>query len=512
MDNSKPRYFTYAWIILGVSFIFKFFYASTFPLVPDETNYWQWSRYLDWGYYDQAPMIAWLIRFFTTFTGQTELGVRLPSISATLITSIYIILICRKYLSDKTAFHTMLAMNSILLFNAGGLLATADAIQSLGWTGACYHIMRAYDENRLKDWIFGGLWFGFAMLSKYSGVLFGLFAFSFGLMNREKRKLLWSYKPYLGAILSVIVFIPVLYWNQENGWASARHVLYLGGGKTKALFNIKYFFDYLGGQMAVLSPIIFVFICTAWIKALKQDKWFYKYLFFTSALMAGFFGLLSLHSRIYANWPAPAYAGGIILAAHFYCDNREKFLGIEKRKIWFAGIIFSFITTSILLIQLNYRVLPLNADLDRISREISGWKEAGIVVKDAMDSMPQKDKSFYFAAKYQTASELAFYTPGQPFPASINRWSRPNVYDFWFFDEDLIGQDGVGLLLRKSRIKKLEEVFQRVELYRELDVKRDGLFVRKLYIVKCFGFKGGLRWKPKDGSDIRYEGPKKKIK
>lgn len=510
MNKTDKKYFAYALAILGISFIFKLIYATTFPLIPDETNYWQWSRYIDWGYYDQAPMIAWLIRFFTNILGHTELAVRLPSITASFITSIYIVLICKRYFSPKTAFHTMIAMNSVLIFAAGGLLATADGIQALGWTGATYHILRAYDKNKLSDWIFGGLWFGFGMLSKYSAVLFGLFAFLYGLSSREKRELLLSYKPYLGASLSVLVFIPVLYWNMENEWASARHVLYIGGGKTKALINLKYFFEYLGSQAGIISPILFIFVCAAWIKSVKLNDWHVKYLLFTSAFMALFFGVLSIHSRIYANWPAPAYIGGMILASHFYASNRDKIFKTEKRYIWCAGIVFSFIITSLLLLQLNFKFLPLSADADRISREISGWKEAGLKIGKLMESMPDKENTFYFALKYQTASELAFYTPGNPYPACINKWSRPNVYDFWFFDQDLIGKDGVGMLTSKDKLKRLHKVFERVEEPVIVKVYRDELFIRDIYLVKCFNFKGGLRWKPKDGADIRYQGPKSK--
>ena len=507
MKNTESKYIYYAWIILGIAFLSRIFYASTFPLIPDETNYWQWSRYLDFGYYDQSPMIGWAIRFFTSFLDHTELAVRLPSICSTFITGIYIILLCRRYLSDKTAFHCMIAVNAILIFNAGAILATADALQALGWTGATYHLLKAYDEDKLSEWMYGGFWFGFGMLSKYSACLIGVFALLYGLSSAEKRIRLKSFKPYLGAIFGIIIFSPVILWNIKYDWASARHVLYLGGGDTKGFLHIKYLIEYIGSQAGVISPVIFFFIIAAWLKSIKESSWTLNYLFYTSASMIIFFALLSIHSRMFANWPSPGYIAGVILTCHYFAENREKIFKIEKRYIWYFGLILSFIPTILLLIQLNKRILPLPASTDRISREVSGWKEAGREAKKFMDSMPDKTNTFYFGLKYQTASELAFYTPGKPYTVCINKWSRPNVYDFWFKDKDLLKKDGIGLLISKNKLNNLKQVFESVGDVKTIKVYREGLFIREIYIVKCFGFKGGLRWKPKDNSDIRYLGP-----
>src|SRR5437016_2885034 len=35
--------------------------AAFFPLMPEEAYHWDFSRHLDWSYYDHPPMIAWSI-------------------------------------------------------------------------------------------------------------------------------------------------------------------------------------------------------------------------------------------------------------------------------------------------------------------------------------------------------------------------------------------------------------------------------------------------------------------
>ena len=54
--------------------------AAWTPLTFDEAYYWMWSKHLAGGYYDHPPMVALVIRLGTMIAGDTELGVRLVSI------------------------------------------------------------------------------------------------------------------------------------------------------------------------------------------------------------------------------------------------------------------------------------------------------------------------------------------------------------------------------------------------------------------------------------------------
>ncbi|MCI5211143.1 MAG: hypothetical protein D3910_20700 [Candidatus Electrothrix sp. ATG2] len=122
--------------------------------------------------------------------------------------------------------------------------------------------------------------------------------------------------------------------------------------------------------------------------------------------------------------------------------------------------------------------------------------------------MERSDETFIFGLRYQLASELAFYMKGQPRTASINRWSRPNVYDFWFKDEMLLGKDAVGIFEHEPVITVLPQVFERVDPVVKVTLQRTGPWfgeetVHTLYLARCYGFKGGLAWVPKSPGDVR---------
>ena len=92
----------------------------------------------------------------------------------------------------------------------------------------------------------------------------------------------------------------------------------------------------------------------------------------------------------------------------------------------------------------------------------------GTGVADVFKNMPSPDNTFIFGLNYQISSELAFYVPGHPYTVSINRWSRPNVYEYWWQDSDLLGLDAVGCISNHFDKLKLLEVFDRVEVARSL--------------------------------------------
>ena len=202
MKSDTDRfYLTSAWLwIIGFT-LFRFAYSGLFHLVPDETNYWQWSRHLALGYHDQAPFIAWAIRLSTTIFGNTEIGVRLPSVIATAVASGYLIGIARRWIGARAAWNTALMSQATLIFNVGGLLATPDSLQAAAWAAASYHVARGYEENTWSQWLIAGIWFGIGMLSKYTMVIFLPCAYLYGLISQKHRNRLMAPRPYVSLLL-----------------------------------------------------------------------------------------------------------------------------------------------------------------------------------------------------------------------------------------------------------------------------------------------------------------------
>jgi len=499
------------WILLALGLIIRIVISAHFLLVPDETNYWQWSRYLDLGYQDHPPMIAWTIWLSTHLFGQNELAVRLPTNVGVTVAFCYMAFLAARMFSWQTAFQVVLLTQGILLFNGAALIATPDGMLLPCWAGACFHAARALKEKSNGQWLVTGIWFGLGLLSKYTMLLFLPSLLLCILFIREYRLRLFHFAPWAGLLLGMVLFIPVLIWNSRNEWATFRHVLYMGGIDTSAFFSTRYIGDFLAEQFAVLSPLVFFLLLAAWMRrpSLRtQQDTDRQFLVWTSLPTFLIFLLLSLHSRVYGNWPAAGYLTAMVLIAATYSDTLASSLRGRSRLLWKLTVVTAYLITLPILVQLVYPLLPVPVKYDRTARETKGWDELGSAMGNVVDIAGGAGKPFIFALRYQLASEMAFYMPGQPQTVSINRWARPNVYDYWFDDSMLLGHDGVGLIGHKEYIDVLKQVFERVELERELAVYRTSPWlgrelVNTFYIVRAYGFKGGLRWKPRDTEDIR---------
>lgn len=510
--QTDAQYMRWAWLLIVVCAIGRLLYAQGFLLVPDETNYWQWARHLDWSYHDQAPMIAWTIYICTWLLGHTELAVRLPSIIAMTVASAYLVLMARYWFSARIAWHTALLSQSILLFNVGALLATSDGLQAAGWAAACYHAARAFESDQWRQWLLGGIWFGFGMLSKYTMVLFLPCILAYALLSAVHRKRMAGLKPYVACAIGLVMFLPVIFWNASHDWNSVRHVAHIGGADEGFSVNFKFFGDYVGSQAALLTPLVFLLICAAWIKVWRgrypRQQWIYAYLFYTSFPVVAGFALMSFHTRIYGNWPGAGYVTAILLATAFWCLPRSQTThalssDASPRKIWWWSTGSAYLLTGLILLQVMFSVLPIPPHLDRSTHEAIGWDHLGRQVARIQAQMPQPDRTFLYGLKYQIASELAFYVPGQPYTVSINRWNRPNVYDYWWQDSDLIGADAIGVLDDDQSRERLLTIFERVNAPEAVVIHHRDVPIRTFYIYRCEGFKGGLRWIPSRSQDVR---------
>lgn len=505
-------------IIIGFT-VFRAVYAGFFPLAADEAYYWQWSRYMAPGYYDHSPMIAWTIRMATWLFGHTEFAVRLPTVLAVGMASVYLMAMANRWFSPQIAVALVVLTQSILIFNVGALLATPDGLLALGWAGASYHLARGYEDNRWSQWLWGGFWFGFGLLSKYTMAIFPVLVFCYGIFSEKHRRRLGGCRPWIGFMAGMLMFAPVIYWNSRHHWHTFRHVGHMGGVDEGFRFTLRFFGDYIGAQAALLSPVVFVLILWAWMIAYRQKEWIYRYLFWTSCPVFLFFMVLSFKSRVYGNWPATGYLTASVLIAVFFGQKSEDTSGTwtvrRNPKLWKWALGTSYLFTGLILLYNVWPALPIPQSLDRVALEMAGWKELGQEAKRLYDTMPNKEKTFYFARKYQDASQLAFYTPGRPRTVSINRWDRPNQYDFWQSDDAYLGWDAVGVTGESMVYKKdLEQVFDRVEgpvkveAYRDLSATwrfPDEEPMKVFFLFRAYHFNGGLRWRPPNDADIRAD-------
>lgn len=421
--------------------------AGLVPLLPYETYYWEWSRRPAPSYFDHPPAISAVIAFGTALFGDTRVGVRFGAVLLSLVGSVASIALTRRLADGKAALVSALALSVMPMAAAGLLLATPDAPLLAAFAVATWALIRALENEpgsmrEIGWWCATGLALGAALLSKYTAVLLPAgVLLGFAVDPRLRRRLLTP-GPWIGLGLGLAAFSPVIMWNAQLGWPSFAFQLdhgFGGGGSdarllTGLLGSVNRVFEYLGGQLGLVSPILFVLMGTSVILALRgglrgQGDSRKTVLASVAILVFGTFALSALRRHVEPNWPAPAYVAGIVLLG-----ARWKVVNVRWLRwgLWLGAVLVVGI-----YVQALMSALPIDARRDPIAQG-HGWESLAEVTEVARaEFLGAGCPSVHVATnRYQEASELAFHLPGHPAVFSLNVRRRSNQYAVWPGFED----------------------------------------------------------------------------
>jgi len=422
MINKPFSYSNRLLLVLAIKscIIILFILFAGLRLGPDEAQYWTWSKALDLGYYSKPPGIAWQIGLGTLIFGNTESGIRIVSVLiafAQAFAIYHLALACQ--LRSHTAFWSGIIMAFCPVGIFGSIFAITDGGLLLFWTVACILLVHGLKRFSFPNPIWIGLCIAAGALFKWSIYIFWIYAFllyslSFPFQN-------WYKKFFLGASLSLLGLLPSIYWNWSHDWATFRHVgSTLNGGHGPNEGN---FFEFIGSQALLLSPIFFGLLLCAYKYALKTFKNLDLSLVFCllfSCVTLCLFSFLSLFQKLQGNWILFAYPTGIVLIGWYCCEVNMYALKWLK-----GGSVFSIALSSMILcwpsFTINYRKSPFKHNL--------GWYELN---QSLQMHGYDPDTHFLVSDKYQTTSILSFYSEGQKRAYFLNlEGNRKNQFSYW---------------------------------------------------------------------------------
>jgi 4-amino-4-deoxy-L-arabinose transferase-like glycosyltransferase len=428
--------------------------------------------------------------------GDNLMGVRMPALCCGLLLSLlgawFGLRLARDAgqaaQGDSLALWSVAAFNSILLFAVGGLLMVHDSLQVAFWVLALMALLKVAETGGGAWWLLFALLGGLGVLSKYTGAFLlpcALLALATHPALRLRLRGPW---PWLALALGAAVCSPILIWNAQNGFPSFIHVLGLGGGDPSRVTHAA-LGEFLGGQAGLATPVLFVLVAIAWGDGLRrrfkgQDTPLEWILWCVSAPVFLFFLLLSLRSRVEANWPAPAWWGGVLLAG-LWLLKRGKLWGGWSR----LGLGLALLLSLLVYAQAVHAWLPIPAsrpNLDAVAR-VAGWDELGQRVQARLEALPG---GFVGAATYQNEAELSFLLPEHPQVLVVGREVLNHQYRFWNHPEEHLGQDAIVVAENQGEADRMAACFQRFTKLEVYDFRRHGNRVRHQEIYWGRGFKG----------------------
>ena len=384
--------------------------AAWTPLTFDEAYYWIWSKHLAGGYYDHPPGVAAVIRLGTLIAGDSEIGVRLVSILLALPMSWAIFRAASILFGDlRVATTATILLNVSLMVAVGTLIVTPDAPLLVASSFVLFFLAKVLEIGRGACWLAVGAAVGTALLSKYTALFFGPAILIWLVIVPKLRHWLVSPWLYLGGMVALALFSPVILWNADHHWVS--FIKQIGRARIED-FRPAFIAELIPTQIVFATPLVWVLGAMGLYALLMRGpgllaaRALINSMFWTIAL---YFMWHSLHARVEANWFAPVYpvfaiAAGV--AAHLTSWKERSRRIVDFCLRWASPV--GLLMFAILIVQANTGALTCY-HRDATVRSVGvGWRElAGGIEATRV----RVGAACVLAPDYGTTGWLAFYLP-----------------------------------------------------------------------------------------------------
>lgn len=309
-----PRASNAVLLLIGVGLLLRLLLAAKIGLGVDESYAVTVARDWSLSYFDHPPLSFWLAGAVARVAGsEYRLLVRLPFILLFAGTSWMMYRLGARLFGERAGFYAALLLNLSPVFSVstgGWVLPDGPLVFFMLATVLCLERVLFHEgalEHPTRWWLAAGVFTGLAMLSKYHGVFLAAGTLLFLLTQANRRRWLLRPEPYLASAIAAALFLPVLIWNERNGWVSFR---FQGARGVPHHLSLPSFLQTIGGQAGYLLPWIWVPLVWLLAKGLVEGprdpkRWLLcclavgPVLFFTLPSLGGNPGL--------PHWAAPGY-------------------------------------------------------------------------------------------------------------------------------------------------------------------------------------------------------------
>jgi hypothetical protein len=342
--------------------------------------------------------------------GDTELGVRLVSILLALPMSWAVYRTAAILFGGmRVAATATILLNVTLMAAVGTLVVTPDAPLLVASSFVLFYLAKVLETGRGAWWLAVGAAVGAALLSKYTALFFGPAIVVWLVRVPKLRRWLISPWTYLGGLVALAAFAPVILWNRDHQWVS--FVKQIGRARIED-FKPTFLGELIPTQVAFATPLVFI-LGTMGLHALLRRsagalaaRALINAMFWTIAL---YFIWHSLHARVEANWFAPIYPAFAIAAA--VAANLTRWDMHQQRLVefclrWASPV--GILMFALLVVQANTGVLT-GYRRDASVRSVGvGWRDLAAGIEAVR---VRTGASCVLAPDYGTTAWLAFYLP-----------------------------------------------------------------------------------------------------
>ena len=456
---------------------------SPLDLLPDEAQYWSWSRHLAFGYFSKPPVIAWLIAATTSLVGDEEWGVRLAAPLLHAATGVAIAAIGRAMFGARAGFFAALLYAVLPGVIFSGLVISTDVPLLFFWALALLAFWQIWSG---ADWRWAmvlGVAFGLGFLSKYAMGYFLLGTVVFlALAPRQPRKAALR-RLAVSLAVAVAIILPNVIWNARHGWATVGHTA-ANANWGQGGPHVVEAATFATAQLGVFGPILFAALVArlAWLRKDPPSE-AERYLLAFSVPVLVLMILQSGISRAHANWAAVSYVSATVLIVS-WLDRMRRFWIAQLSLVLQLAVFAAF--TIFFAGALTVR-LPKTVD---IFHQMRGWRSLSQLVLHRLDTAPEG--SAVAADDREVMAELDYYLRNRPFPLLMATGEGPpgNQYEL---ENPITARNGEHVLLvaRYPDRKDILGKFAEQKLAEEWTVSAGQGRTRQYFVYELGDFKGG---------------------
>jgi hypothetical protein len=460
-------------IIGGLSlglFALHMLFNGRYGYFVDELYYLACSHHLDWGYVDQAPLIAALTWLERVTLGDSLHALRfLPAVAAGL--KVLLTGQMARKLGARRYAVTLACVAVIVapLYLGIDNLLTMNAFEPLFWMGCALIAIKIIKGGDPRLWLLFGLLAGIGFENKHSMVFFG-FGFFVGLLAAPERRFLRQPWIWAGGLIAFLIFLPNLVWEVHRGFPTIELLENVRrSGRNVALSSV----GFIAQQFLLMHPLAApLWLSGLWYYLGDEDGRRFRILGWT--YLAILLCFLVMNGRVY--YLAPAYP--MLFAAGAVAFQR-----FAERRSWewlkpaYVGILL--VTGALLAPFAYFPMLPVETyiaysralhfeppriethrmgPLPQLYADMYGWKEMAEAVAGAYSKLSSEDKQrcAIFGQNYGQAGTIDFFGAKMGLPNAI---SGHQNYFYW----GPRGYTGECLVVMDDRPETLSKEFDSYE-------------------------------------------------
>jgi hypothetical protein len=486
------------WCLIGAATALRLVLAAGLGPGNDEAYHDLFVAHLDWSYFDHPPMLALVAAAGRVLLGTHSpvFGLRLGFVALSAVSTWLMARMTARYYGPTAGWIAAFVWNMTAYYGvAAATFALPDGPLAFFWLWTLDRLLVALEEpERVGAWIWVGLAWGAAMLSKYQAVFLPMATLAYLALEPAARPWLRRPGPYVAFVLGLAIFTPVIVWNVNHQWASFA----FQGGRALGWTVIRpdRFAVSLGAQAAYLLPWIWVPLVVVLVRELRRlpghagNDAASRFLLYQAVIPLLAFWALALVLPLLPHWSLVGFLAVFPLLGRAWAKTQAtrplrvaiRLSGLGTLTVALTAIIVLHATTG--LLQRGGRsgvgLVPVAIDP---TLDAYGWDQVGRELQRR--GLLDRPELFLFSDRWYYCGHLVLATDHRIAVACYNRRHAQN-FAYWSHPRDWVGRDGIFVGVNDSApvVADLARWFRRFEPLGDFPVLRNGVCIRTVHLYR----------------------------